>query len=60
VHDSLIFFCPVDNLRETAYDMHNYLNTEINYSNIWDVEVNIPFTVETSFGYNYAELEPVR
>jgi DNA polymerase I-like protein with 3'-5' exonuclease and polymerase domains len=60
VHDSLVFYCPIDALEETAKELDRYMNEEIDYSEIWGIEMPFRMTVETKYGLSYGDLGRVK
>lgn len=62
VHDSLMYIVKAsdeEELRDWALKLERYLNTEINYREIFDVELVVNLTCDVSFGYSYGGLKHV-
>jgi DNA polymerase I-like protein with 3'-5' exonuclease and polymerase domains len=60
VHDSLIYYVKDDgDLYEKAKALDDFLNNEVDYTQVWLEELKLRFTVDTNYGYSYGDLKPV-
>lgn len=62
VHDALVYIVPAtsdEELKSKALMLENYLNNEIDYTELFDRELPCKLTVDVSYGWNYKELVAV-
>jgi len=53
LHDGLWYYIPDDRPKELLLEMRDYLNTKVDYNQLWDADIPIPLLFDAQLGPNF-------